>query len=163
MKIFKKDLIAKNDQLFPNPEHLDKKSNGQEIEYNLSENNLSIVMNYLFANEKFMKTLEDGVANQLLNTLLQKYNFEPTDKYWEEVEHKKQYVIQLDEYLKERQELNMSVDSELKQFLTTTTHHLSKALEDFTLKIHRQVRDVETRHGMDIISNLITKTNKDEK
>lgn len=106
-------------------------------------------------NEGFMQELANIVTANVLQRITEKYNFEPTAKYIEEMENKKKYINQLDEYLKERKEINKTVENDLQQFLNDTTKSLSGALESFSQNINNRIRDAENRYGIDAIKDAL--------
>ncbi len=115
----------------------------------------------LMGSPQFMQKIEELVTSRVLDILLQKYDFEPTDKYKQEIENKKKYINQLDAYLNERKEINKTVESDLQRFLSETTGNLTKALESFSMNIHNQIKGAENRYGIDTIKNTLLNNNPD--
>lgn len=109
----------------------------------------------LLENDGFMHELATIVTTNVLQLITEKYNFEPTEKYIEEIENKKKYINQLDAYLKERKEINKTVENDLQQFLNDTTKSLSTALERFSQNINNRIRDAENRYGIDVIKDAL--------
>ena len=118
--------------------------------------NIQTIAETLMANEEFASTLKEAVIHQILEILLDKYNFEPSDKYKQEIENKKQYINQLDAYLNERKQINQAVENDLQQFLNETTENITKALEAFSAGIQSRIADAENRYGIDQIKQLIS-------
>lgn len=114
----------------------------------------------LMENDGFMQELAAMVTTNILQLIQEKYNFEPTEKYQEEVANKKKYINQLDEYLKERKEINQTVENDLQQFLNDTTKSLSTALESFSQNINNRIRDAENRYGIDAIKDALLTNDK---
>lgn len=152
--MLKKLLKPNNEEIFPIQKPIINeisKSNEGVIEIkSVAEMSLRLI-----ENEEFMNSLAKIVTTNVLEILIQKYNFQPTESYIEEVENKKKYINQLDEYLKERKEINKTVENDLQQFLNDTTHSLSKALESFSQNINSRIRDAENRYGIDAIKNAL--------
>jgi len=117
--------------------------------------NASEIIEALLVNQQFLNNLVDAVSNRVLDSLVLRYEFEPTDKYKEDAANKKKYLSQLDSYLQERKEINLVVEGELNNFLQQTTAHLTKALENFSTSIQNRIRVAETKHGIDIIKQSI--------
>ena len=142
--------------IFPQVNHTkiemaeDSKSNNK-----LTITNTTQIVEALLANQQFINNLAKTVATIVLEDLTLRYEFEPTDKYKEEVANKKKYLNQLDSYLQERKEINQIVEGELGVFLQQTTDHLTRALESFSTSIQSRIRVAETRHGIDIIKQSI--------
>ncbi len=111
----------------------------------------------LAQNESFLVKVTTNMISPILEVLLSKYSFEPTDKYKEEIENKKKYINQLDEYLYERKEINHNVENELQQFLNETTQSINKALEVFSQGVQTRILEAEGRHGIDKIKEVILK------
>lgn len=127
----------------------------QFISNQSDDSKLMLMINNILSSSKFIEQFTDVVTNKLLIILRSQYDFEPTNKYLEQIEDKKRYINQLDTYLQERREINNTVESELQFFLQETTNNLSKALEGFTLSIERRIKDAESKHGIDIIKNSL--------
>ena len=109
----------------------------------------------LMENQGFMQELANILTENILSILTEKYNFVPTERYQEEIENKKKYINQLDDYLKERKEINTTVENDLQQFLAETTNSLGKALESFSQNINARIHDAENRYGIDAIKNAL--------
>ena len=109
----------------------------------------------LSTNKDFLLAIEEIVTQNLLGILLTKYDFEPTDKYKEEIENKKKYVNQLDAYLDERKEINLTVKNDLQQFLNETRSNITMALESFSQGIQLRIAQAESDHGIDKIKQVL--------
>lgn len=118
-------------------------------------------VNLLLTNQDFVQQLQDSVTNRILDILVQRYDFTPTDKYLEEAANKKKYIGQLDSYLHERREINSAVETELQVFLQETTSSLSRALDLFTTSIQERIKQAEKRHGVDSIKHSLLGTSDD--
>lgn len=129
----------------------DAKSNPPQV-FSLEELAVNIAQN-----ESFLAKVSANAIPQILEILLSKYSFEPTDKYKEEIESKKKYINQLDEYLRERKEINQNVESELQQFLNETTQNINKALEVFSQGVQARIFEAESKYGVDKIKEIILK------
>lgn len=152
--MLKKLLKPNNEEIFPIQKpiinEISKSSEGVIEIKSVAEMSLRLI-----ENEEFMNNLAKIVTTNVLEILIQKYNFQPTETYIEEVENKKKYINQLDEYLKERKDINNTVENDLQQFLNETTQSLSKALESFSQNINTRIRDAENRYGIDAIKNAL--------
>lgn len=125
-----------------------------------SKNVVNQIVTELVNQPNFIKSLVEEVTESLLEKLSTKYGFEPTDKYKEEIESKKEYINQLDNYLQERREINKSVENELQKFLNETNVTLTRALEGFSHKIQSQIQDAQSRHGVDVVRETLTNLSK---
>jgi hypothetical protein len=110
-----------------------------------------ILVEKLLANQDFMNHLVSKVSDNVLSQLVNKYEFEPTDKYLEVVKARQQYINQLDAYLVERKAINQDVENDLQKFLNSTTASLSKAIESFGLGVQNRIKEAELRHGINVI------------
>jgi len=121
---------------------------------------IDVLVESVIANNDFIQS----VSNILLNKLQEKYGFEPTDKYKEEIAAKKAYLNQLDAYLNEKREINTEVNNDLKSFLNKTSNDLRVALESFTDSIHSRIREAEKKYGIDNIKAALNiETNQESK
>lgn len=148
MVLLKKFLNkSETESLFP------RQAGAASTEFAALDNTLSAeaVVHILFKNEDFINQLQRNVTERLLITLCEKYDFEPTDKYLEEISKRKQYISQLDGYLLERRNINNAVENELHIFLQETTANLNKALDIFTESIQNRIKQAEILHGIDNI------------
>jgi hypothetical protein len=105
---------------------------------------------------EFMEALAKLVTTNILDILIKKYNFEPSDKYKQEIEDKKIYINQLDSYLSERKQINIEVENDLQQFLQDTTSNINKALEVFSEVIKSRITEAEKQHGIDKIKATLS-------
>lgn len=112
----------------------------------------------LLENTEFIQLVYKHVAEKILYTLCEQYDFTPTDKYLEIVANRKKYIEQLDNYLLERKDINNNVENELQLFLQETTTNLSKALDTFTQSIQKRITQAESRHGIDNIKDALLST-----
>lgn len=152
--MLKKLLKTHSDEIFPIQKSIvndvAKSSDGTSQIKSVAD-----ISRWLMDNGSFMRELTIAVAKEVLETLVEKYNFQPTETYVEEMENKKKYINQLDEYLKERKDINKTVENDLQEFLNETTNSLSKALESFSQNINARIRDAENRYGIDAIKNVL--------
>ena len=163
--MFKKFMTKKMEpQVFPNVIQTkaemieDDKSCSKSITYTPSQ-----IVEALLANTQFINDLIEAITANVLENLVQRYEFEPTDRYMEDVANKKRYLGQLDLYLQERKEINNMVENELGNFLQQTSANLTKALAGFTTSIQNQIRVAETKHGIDMIKHSIFTSNSLDK
>lgn len=163
LKNFLKPNKTQNDTVFPLQSTVAKPNTVSVLEaakplveqQNLAAISIDEVSNNLMQNEEFMQNLAALITPNILEILETKYGFEPTEKYKEAAENKKKYINQLDEYLKERKEINHTVENDLQQFLQETTTSLNKALESFSSNINSRIREAENRYGIDTIKNAL--------
>ncbi len=124
-----------------------------------AENNSSVSINEvtkrIVKDTEFIENLSNLVTRNILDILVKQYNFEPSEKYKQEIEDKKMYINQLDEYLNERKQINKSVENELQQFLNDTTNNINKALESFSDVIKSRITVAETQYGIDKIKQTL--------
>ncbi|MFN7094855.1 MAG: hypothetical protein ACK4M7_05785 [Burkholderiales bacterium] len=163
-KLLKKSALEESEAIFPQPFSAkakqtdgggNKTSNSLLTQVEKSACSLDEIIAALASQEEFMQILEVRLTSKLLDILLAKYGFEPTDKYKEEIENRKQYISQLDAYLQERKEINTTVESELQQFLHETTCSLTKALETFSQSIQHRIHNAEAKYGIDAVRNTL--------
>lgn len=152
--MLKKLLKSNNDEIFPLQKALTNET-AKSLENAPEIKSVADISRRLMENEGFMQELSKAVTTNVLEILIQKYNFQPTEKYIEEIENKKKYINQLDEYLKERKDINKTVENDLQKFLNETTNSLSLALESFSQNINTRIRDAENRYGIDAIKNVL--------
>ena len=123
------------------------------------ENNSSVSLNEvtkrIIKDTEFIENISNLVSRSVLDILVKQYNFEPSEKYKQEIEAKKMYINQLDEYLNERKQINKSVENELQQFLNDTTNNINKALEAFSDVIKSRITSAETQYGIDKIKQTL--------
>ncbi len=123
------------------------------------ENNSSVSINEvtkrIIKDTEFIENISNLVSRSILDILVKQYNFEPSEKYKQEIEAKKMYINQLDEYLNERKQINKSVENELQQFLNDTTNNINKALEAFSDVIKSRITSAETQYGIDKIKQTL--------
>jgi len=152
MTVLKKLLNKNQESIFPQVD-IAKSSikNEQHINKTTEEN----IINQILSNKHFIDIVTTNVTDIILQKLLDQYNFEPTDKYLEEANKKKEYLNQLDSFLEERRQINQKVEGELGLFLQETTSNLTKALENFTVSIHNRIREAETKYGIDAIKDSV--------
>ena len=127
---------------------------------NSKENNspglINEVTKRIVKDTEFVENISNLVTRNILDILVKQYNFEPSEKHKQEIEAKKIYINQLDEYLNERKEINKSVENELQQFLNDITNNINKALEAFSDVIKSRISSAETHYGIDKIKqNLL--------
>lgn len=120
-----------------------------------NSDNLDYIVEQILANKDFILKVEQSITQQVLDTLLAKYNFEPTQKYLQDIELKKKYINQLDDYLDERKIVNMSVENDLQQFLNDTKNSLARALETFSDQVQARIVETESRYGIDKIKHIL--------
>ena len=113
------------------------------------------IIKRILKDEGFITKVSDAVTNDILDILVKKYNFEPNDKYKKEIEDKKMYINQLDEYLLERKQINVAVENELQQFLNETTNNISKALNEFSAVIKSRITNAQKQYGIDKIKETL--------
>ncbi len=124
-----------------------------------SENNSQVAINEvtkrIVKDTQFIENISNLVSKNILDILTKQYNFEPSEKYKQEIEDKKIYINQLDEYLNERKQINKSVENELQMFLNDTTNNINKALEAFSDVIKSRITSAETQYGIDKIKQTL--------
>jgi hypothetical protein len=124
-----------------------------------AENNSPVSINEvtkrIVKDTEFIENISNLVSRSILDILVKQYNFEPSEKYKQEIEAKKMYINQLDEYLNERKQINKSVENELQQFLNDTTNNINKALEAFSDVIKSRITSAETQYGIDKIKQTL--------
>lgn len=113
------------------------------------------IVQKLLASEEFVKQLRDELAEVILKRLSEEYGFEPSNKYKEAILEKKAYINQLDNYLTERSQINESLDHDLRQFLATTSQALAKSLEGFTVNLHEKILQLEKKHGVHKVLDVV--------
>lgn len=158
-RILKKD-VKEDEKLFPNHSSNKSKNDYEKDEQNNLEDNsnkdvINDVLEFLKTDQEFLNRVSEELKDKIILELEKRYDFIPTDKYIKEAEEKKKYINQLDSYLKERQEMNVTIENELKSFLQETTTSLHKALNDFANKFSAQVSEAEKKHGIDKFKNLL--------
>ena len=152
-KLLRQPVVA--EEIFPLQKVVVPEANASIKESGADTKSVAEISRRLLENEGFMQELATIVTANVLQLILEKYDFAPTEKYKEEMENKKKYINQLDEYLKERKEINKTVENDLQQFLNETTNSLSKALESFSQNINHRIRDAENRYGIDVIKDAL--------
>ncbi len=124
-----------------------------------AENNslvsINEVVQLIVKDTGFIEYISDLVSSNILETLVNQYSFEPGEKYKQDIEDKKMYINQLDEYLNERKQINKSVENELQQFLNDTTNNINKALESFSEVIKSRITAAEKQYGVDKIKQTL--------
>jgi len=126
----------------------------QNVENN-SPVSINEVTKRIVKDTEFIENISNLVSRSILDILVKQYNFEPSEKYKQEIEAKKMYINQLDEYLNERKQINKSVENELQQFLNDTTNNINKALEAFSDVIKSRITSAETQYGIDKIKQTL--------
>ena len=124
-----------------------------------AENNslvsINEVVRLIVKDTDFIEYISGLVSSNILETLVKQYSFEPGEKYKQDIEDKKMYINQLDEYLNERKQINKSVENELQQFLNDTTNNINKALESFSEVIKSRITAAEKQYGVDKIKQTL--------
>ena len=149
--ILKKLLTKSGDneqEIFPKSQQIKAHKDSDQVDPKL-------FLDYLVNSPELLDYLTEIVTSKLLTTLSTQYGFEPSNKYLEEIENKKKYINQLDTYLAERRDINVSVENELQLFLQETSTSLSKSLEVFTLSIQKRIKEAENKHGIDMIKESL--------
>lgn len=140
----------KGKTIFPHPNQSDSP---KSLGVNLDE--LHPLIEQILAKQDFITEITQAVKVLVLDELLTKYNFEPTEKYVEDIESKKKYITQLDSYLQERKAINTSVENELQQFLAETQSNISRALEAFSSSIQARIMSAQNQYGVDKIKQVL--------
>jgi hypothetical protein len=149
------------DEIFPLQKGAVTEVNSTNKEAVFEIKSIAQMSHYLLENTGFMQELAALVTANVLQLITEKYNFEPTETYKDEIANKKKYINQLDEYLKERKEINKTVENDLQQFLSDTTKSLNTALESFNQNINSRIHEAEHRYGIDAIKEVLL-SNKDK-
>lgn len=156
-KIFKKPALDSKENIFPNP--VQEKLQVVDKILLESDNTAEYLSNQTYGslvdNKNFIEEISESVTQRILNILLEKYDFTPTDKYLQQQMEKKQYIRQLDAYLEERKKTNTIVNNDLQEFLRNTTELLSQKLEHFSQTIKQTVTEAEQKHGIDKLKSLL--------
>ncbi|MBP9742324.1 MAG: hypothetical protein KBD37_03100 [Burkholderiales bacterium] len=148
-------LEEKDKTIFP---HSHSNDNLKPLGLKLDE--LRPFIEQILSNHDFITEITQTVKSLVLDELLAKYNFEPTEKYMEEIELKKKYITKLDNYLQERRAINVSVENELQQFLSETQSNIGRALEAFSTNIQARIMNTQNQYGVDKIRQVLL-TNED--
>lgn len=114
--------------------------------------------------EKFdLDNLVKLVTQNVLEELEKRYDIILPAKYTQEVNKKKEYIKQLDEYLEERKKLNVKISKDLKEFLESASSQLQVALTEFTTQIENTIIATETKYGIEKVRQFIDNANLYEK
>jgi hypothetical protein len=156
LKKFINKNISNQKPIFPQINHTKVEMVADsQLHHKLAITNTEQLVEALLIDDVFLNNLSESVATIILERLVSQYEFEPADKYREEVANKKKYLNQLDSYLVERKEINQAVEGELSNFLQQTTTHLTSALENFATSIQNRIKIAENTHGIDVIKQSI--------
>ena len=130
-------------------------------EQKMPQEHINELATQLATHSEFVNIVADKMCDRVLGHLLNKYGFEPTEKYVTEIESKKRYINQLDQYLEERKIINATIKNNLQQFLHATSREINQALETFTTGVHAQIMALEGRHGIDKMKHILLDNDDD--
>lgn len=148
-------IIFPNSQICNSPTDKTTRLAAQGHETNTNNISITDLATLLSKDTQLIQSITAALSEKILALLESKYGFEPTDKYKEELENRKKYINQLDAYLQERQQINQTVESELKQFLNETGLNLTKSLESFSSAIYQRIHEAETNYGIDAVRKAL--------
>lgn len=110
--------------------------------------------------EKFdLDNIVKLVTQNVLEELEKKYDIVLPAKYIQEINTKKEYIKQLDEYLEERKQLNLKISNDLKGFLESASSQLQGALSEFTTQIENTIIATEAKYGIEKVRQYIDNSN----